>query len=451
MSKQILELREKRGKIIADARAILDKADAEKRKLTAEETKQYDAMLADQAALKEDIERRELLEATEHEMASSNRDARPETIPPVTQSGEMTSENDGRHNDARQNALTVRTHWSRNLPRAFPQPERVELRNQRRSTPEYCAATRAYLRAGIGLYGPEERSALSAGIDSEGGFTYPSEQFVNTLIKFSDDLTFIRGMATVVQVSNADSLGAPSLDTDPADSEWTSEVVIPSPDTTIAFGKRELHPHPLAKEIDVTTTLLARSLLGIESFVAQRMAYKFGITLEKHFLTGSGANQPLGVFTASATGISTARDVSAGNATTAFTYDGLVAAKMSLKGAYQAGAVWMFHRDGIKMLMQIKDGEGRPMWQPSMLQGQPDTLLGNPVLMSEYVPNTYTTGLYAGILGDFSAYWIAEAMTFRIQRLNELLARTRQVGFIGVQEIDGMPVLEEAFARVKLA
>ena len=37
-----------------------------------------------------------------------------------------------------------------------------------------------------------------------------------------------------------------------------------------------------------------------------------------------------------------------------------------------------------------------------------------------------------------------------IQRLNELYARTNQVGFIGRLETDGMPVLGEAFARVKL-
>jgi len=38
----------------------------------------------------------------------------------------------------------------------------------------------------------------------------------------------------------------------------------------------------------------------------------------------------------------------------------------------------------------------------------------------------------------------------RIQRLNELYAATNQVGFISRLESDGMPVLEEAFARVKL-
>ena len=91
------------------------------------------------------------------------------------------------------------------------------------------------------------------------------------------------------------------------------------------------------------------------------------------------------------------------------------------------------------------------MWRESVLEGEPDRLLGRPVMMSEYAPNTMTTGLYCGILGDFSNYWIADALDMQVQRLVELYAESNQVGFIGRLETDGMPVLAEAFARVKLA
>ena len=91
------------------------------------------------------------------------------------------------------------------------------------------------------------------------------------------------------------------------------------------------------------------------------------------------------------------------------------------------------------------------MWQGSIVGGAPDRLLGFPALISEYAPNTFTTGLYVGILGAFQNYWIAEALGVQIQRLDELYAETNQVGFIMRSEIDGMPVLEEAFARVTLA
>lgn len=78
-------------------------------------------------------------------------------------------------------------------------------------------------------------------------------------------------------------------------------------------------------------------------------------------------------------------------------------------------------------------------------------LLGSPFNMSEYAPNTFTTGQYVGIFGDFSNYWIADALDMQVQRLVELYAATNQTGLIGRMETDGMPVLAEAFARVKLA
>jgi HK97 family phage major capsid protein len=78
-------------------------------------------------------------------------------------------------------------------------------------------------------------------------------------------------------------------------------------------------------------------------------------------------------------------------------------------------------------------------------------LFGVPLFVSEYVPNTFTTGLYVGIIGDFSYYHTADALDFSTQRLNELYAATNQTGFIGRLESDAMPVLAEAFVRVKLA
>jgi len=82
---------------------------------------------------------------------------------------------------------------------------------------------------------------------------------------------------------------------------------------------------------------------------------------------------------------------------------------------------------------------------------RPDTILGHPFMESEYAPNTFTTGQYVGVLGDFSFYWIADALTMQIQVLTELYAETNQNGYIGRKETDGQPVLEEPFVRVTLA
>lgn len=103
------------------------------------------------------------------------------------------------------------------------------------------------------------------------------------------------------------------------------------------------------------------------------------------------------------------------------------------------------------MLAKLKDGEGRYLWQDSIVGTEPARLLGFPVNISENAPNTFTTGLYVGILGDFSHYWIIDALSLEMQVLNELYAATNQIGIIGRYEGDGAPTLENAFVRVKLA
>jgi len=216
------------------------------------------------------------------------------------------------------------------------------------------------------------------------------------------------------------------------------------------FGKRELSPHPLAKYIKVSRKLLRTSAFDIEGLVRDRLAYKHAVPQENAFLNGSGSGQPLGVFTASNDGISTGRDVSTGNTDTAMTFDGLKEAKYTMKGQYWPRVRWVFHRDGVKQISKLKDGEGQYIWQASVVAGDPDRLLSFPTHMSEYAPNTFLSGNYVGILGDFSFYWIVDALDMEIQRLVELYAASNQIGFIGRMECDGMPVLEEAFVRVTL-
>jgi HK97 family phage major capsid protein len=293
--------------------------------------------------------------------------------------------------------------------------------------------------------------ALQAENDLYGGYLAAPQQLVSGLIQAVDNAVVIRQLATKYQVNGAHSLGLPSLDTDPADANWTTELATGSEDSSMAFGKRELAPHPLAKLLKVSEKLLR--MTDVESLVRERLAYKFGVTEEQAFMTGTGASQPLGLFTASDDGIPTSRDVSTDNTTTALTADGLINALYSLKPQYQRSpnTRWLFHRDAVKMIRKLKSNDNQYIWQPGIVAGQPDMLFNIPVIQSEYVPNTFTAALYVGMVGDFSKYVIADSVSLSIKRLVELYAATAQVGFICRTEVDGMPALAEAFARVKLA
>lgn len=328
----------------------------------------------------------------------------------------------------------------------------VDDGNRSKESPEDRTAMEVFERMLVGgqssLTDTEYR-ALQQDIDESGGFLVPPMQFINQLIQAVDDAVWIRGLATTFQVTDAKSIGAPSLDADPSDADWTTELAIGDEDSTMDFGNREMVPHPLAKLLKVSRKLL-RSVPSVSNLVAERLGYKFGITQEKAFLTGSGASQPLGLFTASSMGISTDRDVSDGNTSSSMTTDGLTSAKYSLKLQYRNNSRWLFHRDGVEQIAKLKDGNGQYLWRESVRAGEPDRLLGLPIMESEYSPNTFTSGLYVGMLANFQHYWIVDALSFTLQRLDELYAATNQVGFIGRMESDGAPVLEEAFARIKL-
>jgi HK97 family phage major capsid protein len=299
---------------------------------------------------------------------------------------------------------------------------------------------------------PEERRALSAGTAAAGGTLVAAEQFVAELIKTLDDTVVIRNLATKIALTESDTLAAPTLDTDIEDGTWTTEVASIDEDTAMGTGTRAMVPNWLAKRIKVSDRLLRVSAIGVEQLVRDRLSYKLGIAQEKGFLTGSGSGQPLGVFTVSASGISSARNVVVGS-TTAITADPLIDAKYALKGQYwqRPSTRWLIHRDGVKQISKLKDSQGQYLWEVSRQLGQPDMLLGIGVVMSEFVPNTFTTGQPVLMLGDFSFYWIVDSLAIQIKRLDELYAETNQVGFIGRMELDGAPVREEPFVRGVLA
>jgi HK97 family phage major capsid protein len=302
-----------------------------------------------------------------------------------------------------------------------------------------------------------ETLGLVASKDDKGGYLAPVAM-ASQLIKFVDNNVFMRGLATVLPpIPSAVSLGAVSYDADPGDGDWTAEVPASdiSEDDTITFGKRELMPHLLTKLVKASLKFLqtASGLPGgAANFIGDRLGYKFAITEEKAFLTGTGAQQPLGVFVASDLGIPTSRDyTSTTTSGTDFNADDVINSLYTLKPQYQDRATGLFSRDFVKKLRTKKDGNGQYLWQPGLTAGQPDRVLNRPYKQSEYVPNTFTTGQYVGMWGDFQWYWIQDSMGLTIQRLAELFQLKNQIGMLARKETDGMPVLAEAFVRIKLA
>lgn len=448
MNERERKLRAERAKLAEEMRAVLDKADEEKRNdLTAEENESYNKMEERLEKLEKDIEQERKLAAVEDVLgrsASTDQVTNPDIQnqgPPKNSPEEIRSLVE----QFTKGEMEIRT--LADVQRTLTADGKLPDGFVRMQRDIFCR----FLAEGEKAVTQDEIRALQMDADIYGGYVVMPQQMVQDLLKAVDDLTFIRQYATTYQVPKAESLGVPSLDNDPAAPAWTSEIGTGDEDSTMSFGKRELHPHPLAKRIKVSRKLLRSSFLNVEQLVRDRLAYKGGVTVENAYINGTGAQQPLGLMVASDDGIPTTRDISTDNLGTSITFDGLIEAKFALKSQYWPKARWGFHRDAVKQVRKLKDGNGQYIWRASVTEGEPDRILELPYFISEYMPNTFETSQYVGILGDFSFYWIADALDMEIQRLEELYAEANQIGLILRQETDGMPVLGEAFVRVKLA
>jgi len=306
-----------------------------------------------------------------------------------------------------------------------------------------------------------EKRDLTVGTSgSQGnGYALAPQEFSDEIIAAVEKDTQLYKMVDKIPVNGAGSLGLPYESTDASDADWTNEVPGNdiSADSAWAFGKRELAPKDLAKLVKVSKKMIASSAVPIDQLVRNKLAYKFMCAFEKGILVGTGSGQPLGVFTADANGVSTARDVTSDRS--AYTAasgmpccaDDLIKMKMKLRPGYRKNAVWVMHTDILKSIMLLKDNDGQYMWRPGLRDGEPDTILGMPVIESEFAPNVPHTNLYVAVLGDFKDYYkFAYWKNVDVQVLVEQFALRNCIGYLGHTLADGMPVLGEAFARLKV-
>lgn len=406
----LVKLQEEKARLIAEARGLVNRADSEKRGLSADEVEQKDRIF------KRVNEIHDLI-ATEERVAAEER--------ALNSVSEKRAELQTANGDVKSQSEEVRK-------KAFNK----------------------LLRYGKNELSSEEVRALSVGTDAAGGYTVAPTDFQARVIEAAQNSTFMLGLIDVITMGAAKKVQMPKLTADPDDADWVGEITAVTEDTGLAFGNFELDPNPASKLVKISETLLRDSAIDIEGLIARKLGYRFGVTLEKGFLTGDGSGKPDGVFTTA--GISTARDLQlpTGNATdilssVAGTVDTFVKAKFRIKEGYHAGLVWLMNRLIFEKVALFKDSDNNYILTPAIIAGENDRIRGVAVKLSEYAPSTVSANSYVALLGNFKNYMATVVQPFRIQRLNELYAATNQVGFIGRMEADGACANEEAFIRIK--
>jgi HK97 family phage major capsid protein len=434
------KLREQRADLIRKAQDLVEQKSDEQGLLSAEDQQTFDKMMADAEKLEAQSKKREDLE---QKVAGLNQPVgqRSQLDPTATIGG------DG--------ASATRMIMVRNGFKADGSINYEKVEAGPRGSAEYHSAFSRHLSGG--QLSPEQYAALQSDNAEQAGYLVSSEQFATELLKAVDDNVIIRQFATIHTVREARALGIRKRTAKLSSWDWSAEIetTANNADSALKYGKRSLEPHYLSGECTISRDLLRSSVVPVDAEVRGEMSRDAGEVQEQAFMTGAGNQRPLGLFVASADGISTSRDAITGSATS-ITAAGLIGAKYDLKEQYRRGGIrqgaqWLFHKDAISIIAGLTDSAVGFLMRPGrgLQDDDPDVLLGFPIRESEFVPNTFTNGLYCGMLGNFRYYHIADALEIEILVLNEVSARTNQVVYIGRLKTDGQPVLEEAFVRLK--
>ena len=148
---------------------------------------------------------------------------------------------------------------------------------------------------GLGLTDKQEK-ALQSNIDPQGGYT--TSPFMGAIEKILFDTSPVRSLARTVTIGTDEYVGY--LDDNEFGAGWIGEIETRSDTSTADIGKFSIPVREMYSRFTISERLLEDSDWNIESWAAQHVADKFARLEATAFVTGSGANQPQGLATATA-------------------------------------------------------------------------------------------------------------------------------------------------------
>ncbi|MEO1968838.1 MAG: phage major capsid protein [Sphingomonadaceae bacterium] len=318
------------------------------------------------------------------------------------------------------------------------------------ASPEVKGFVDGYLRRGSTL----ELKSLSGTVPADGGYAIPREidaMIAQRLVEISP----IRAIAQVVQTGSAGYRKLVS--TGGTASGWVSETAGRAETETPKFAEiapptGELYANPAASQ-----TMLDDAGFDLESWLASEIAMEFARAEGAAFVHGSGVNQPEGFLTATTStavdgvrGFGSLQYIGSGDADG---FDANPDARLidlihTLKAGHRQGASFVMNSATLAEVRKLKTADGAFLWQPGMVEGQPDRLLGYPVVEAEDMPDiaAETTPI---AFGNFRAgYLIAERRATEI--LRDPFTNKPFVHFYATRRVGGKVLDSDAIKLLKI-
>jgi len=114
------------------------------------------------------------------------------------------------------------------------------------------------------------------------------------------------------------------------------------------------------------------------------------------------------------------------------------------------GVAWVMRRATASHVRKLRDSNGQYLWQPSSIVGQPDTLLGYPIYMSDAMP-VIAANAFPVAFGNFKrAYLFAVLNDIRVT-VDDNISTPGQVKFYARRRVGGQVLNHEAVRVLKMA
>lgn len=296
----------------------------------------------------------------------------------------------------------------------------------------------AWLRGNEGSLEPElrqynrqrESRAQSVGTTTAGGYLV-AQEFGSYVEAARRQYGGMLSVATVYPTSSGADLLLPSVDETGVSGSILSENSQIS-ESAMTFGQLTVSSYMYTSGLVlVSNQLMQDSEFPLDQFIAQALGERLGRAQNAHWTTGTGSSQPYGVVAGAASG-----KAGATGQTTTVTYADIVDLVYSVDVAYRGNSRFMTKDATVGAIRKLLDSQNRPLWEPSVQAGQPDSILGYPIVVNNDVA-TMAASAKSILFGDFSKYIIRDVSGIQIVRLGERYADYLQTGFYGFQRTGG--------------
>lgn len=286
------------------------------------------------------------------------------------------------------------------------------------------------------------KAALNETTAAQGGYLVPIK-YSNEIVKSVTEGSLLRlAGARVLSVSGTTSFKVPTL-TNTTRAVKTAEAAS-FDEAEPTLGEITFTPFKYTRLVKVSDELLVDSRINvINDIIMPDVANAYVLAENEDFTTGDGSGDPSGVVTGASAGVTAA-------AVAAITADEIIDLYHSLGYQYRPKAKWMMSDAALKAVRKLKDSTNQYLWSPGLAAGQPDTLLGKPVIVNNNMAAPAASAVSV-LFGDFSYYWIADFGNMEYARLNELYAASGQVGFRWFGRYDAHVMLSAAIKKLTQA